>query len=378
MKFISVSVLCSLFAVACVAAPPVQETALSSDQTAQDVDALVQTQSEKKLETFTEADPAYRKAVSRNAEKEEQQVLELTKLPNEKSAADQADSDAAKAVQANYVEAMQDAAERQKVFDDTPERFQLTGTFAQGGLVFGQTEPGAKVRLNGDDVMVGADGKFVFGFGRDSDLSALLTVTLPDGMVERHTIEIEDRDFPVQRIDGLDQSKVSGFTEAQLAKIAADSAKKKAARQKTQSRADWAGGFDWPAAGPISGVFGSQRILNGEPKRPHSGVDVAAPAGSPVRAPAAGIVTLAEPDMYFEGGLVLLDHGHWLESAFLHMSRIDVEPGQHIEKGDIIGAVGATGRATGPHLHWSMKWAGRLVDPQLTVGDMPAAKESTD
>ncbi|MBL4620368.1 MAG: M23 family metallopeptidase, partial [Marinicaulis sp.] len=180
-----------------------------------------------------------------------------------------------------------------------------------------------------------------------------------------------------QRIDGLDQSKVSGFTEIQLVKIAKDSKKKKAARLDTQSLADWAGGFDWPVTGRISGVFGSQRILNGEPKRPHSGVDVAAVTGTPVRAPASGIVTLAEGDMYFEGGLVLLDHGHWLESAFLHMSRIDVVPGQRIEKGDIIGAVGATGRVTGPHLHWSMKWAGMLVDPQLTVVPMSQVQENS-
>ncbi len=277
---------------------------------------------------------------------------------------------------ANYAEAMRDVAERQKVFDDTPTRFSMTGNFSQGGLVFGETEPGATVKLNGEDVMVGDDGRFVFGFGRDSAPSALIVVTLADGVVERHAIEIEDREFPVQRIDGLDQSKVSGFTQEQLAKIAKDSKKKKAARANTQSLADWVGGFDWPVTGRISGVFGSQRILNGEPKRPHSGVDVAAMTGTLVRAPASGIVTLAEGDMYFEGGLVLLDHGHWLESAFLHMSRIDVVPGQRIEKGDIIGAVGATGRVTGPHLHWSMKWAGMLVDPQLTVIPMPQAQES--
>jgi murein DD-endopeptidase MepM/ murein hydrolase activator NlpD len=105
--------------------------------------------------------------------------------------------------------------------------------------------------------------------------------------------------------------------------------------------------------------------------RPHSGLDIAAPTGTPIRAPAAGVVRLAEHDMYFEGGLVLLDHGHWLESAFLHLSRIDVAAGQRVEKGDIIGAVGATGRATGPHLHWSLKWTSRLVDPQLVLGEMP-------
>ncbi|WP_375203457.1 M23 family metallopeptidase [Hyphococcus sp.] len=278
---------------------------------------------------------------------------------------------------ANFAEAMNDVAERQKVFAGEPEHFSLEGSFAQGGILFGQTEIGASVKLDGEDVMVDDDGRFLIGFGRDSALTSLVVVTLPDGTVERRSVEIEDRDFPVQRIDGLDQSKVSGFTEEQLAKIAADSALKKAARTDTQRLADWSLGFDWPVTGRISGVFGSQRILNGEPKRPHSGLDIAAPTGTPIRAPAPGIVRLAEDDMYFEGGLVLLDHGHWLESAFLHMSRIDVEPGQRVEKGDIIGAVGATGRVTGPHLHWSMKWAGRLVDPQLTLDPMTPVTASS-
>jgi len=282
-------------------------------------------------------------------------------------------SDDAIARREDFKEAMRDVEERQKVFGDSLERVSLEGSFAQGGLLFGETEPGASVRLDGETVMVGEDGRFVIGFGRDSALTSLLMVTLPDGAIERRAIELEDREFPVQRIDGLDQSKVSGFTPAQLEKIAADREKKNAARETSQSAADWAGGFDWPVTGRISGVFGSQRILNGEPKRPHSGLDVAAPTGTPVRAPASGIVTLAETDMYFEGGLILLDHGHWLESAFLHLSRLDVEPGTRVERGDIIGAVGSTGRSTGPHLHWSLKWRGRLVDPRLTLGDMPTA-----
>lgn len=278
---------------------------------------------------------------------------------------------------ADFAEAMQQVSARQMVFEGSPERFSLGGAFVQGGLVFGKTEPGTKIRLDGDTVMVDEEGNFVFGFGRDSALSALIVATYPDGAVERQAIEIEDRDFPVQRIDGLDQSKVSGFTEEQLAKIAADSALKKAARQKTESNALWEVGFDWPVRGRISGVFGSQRILNGEPKRPHSGLDIAANTGVDVVAPASGVVTLAEHDMYFEGGLILLDHGHWLESAFLHLSRIDVEPGQHVEKGDVIGAVGATGRVTGPHLHWSMKWVGRLVDPQLLVKEEETAASTS-
>ncbi len=276
------------------------------------------------------------------------------------------------AVQANFSQAMLKVAERQLVFERSSPAVALSGKMAQGGLVFGETAPGSTVRLDGEDVMIGDDGRFVIGFSRDSAPSALLAVTLPDGAIERIALEIEDREFPVQRIDGLDQSKVSGFTEEQLKKIAVDKEKKNAARAETQQAADWAGGFDWPVTGRISGVFGSQRILNGEPKTPHSGLDIAAPTGTPIKAPAAGIVRLADPDMYFEGGLVLLDHGHWLESAFLHLSRIDVAPGQHVEKGEVIGAVGATGRVTGPHLHWSLKWAGRLVDPQLTLTPLQA------
>lgn len=276
---------------------------------------------------------------------------------------------------ADFAEAMQKVEERQLVFAGSSEHVALDGNFTQGGLVFGQTLPRAKVRLDGEDIMVDEEGRFVVGFERDAALSALIAVTLPDGTIERVSLTIEDRDFPVQRIDGLDQAKVSGFTEEELEKIAADTEKKKAARQTTQAAAGWAGGFDWPAKGPISGVFGAQRILNGEPKTPHSGLDVAAPVGTPVHAPADGIVRLAEPDMYFEGGLILLDHGQWLESAFMHLSRLDAAPGQPVKKGEIIGAVGGTGRATGPHLHWSVKWMGRLVDPQLLV---PPQGESAD
>jgi murein DD-endopeptidase MepM/ murein hydrolase activator NlpD len=271
------------------------------------------------------------------------------------------------AKKAVYDEAMEKAQARQLVFAPASTRVQMKGRFAQGGLVFGKTEPGAKIRLDGEDVMTGADGRFVIGFGRDAPPSALLAVTLPGGAVEQVALVIEDREFPVQKIDGLDQSKVSGFTEAQLKKIAGDTAKKKAARQETLSEAAWESGFDWPVHGRISGRFGSQRILNGEAGRPHSGMDIAADAGTPVHAPADGVVRLAEKDMYFEGGLVLIDHGYWLETAIMHLSRLDVAPGQRVKKGDVVGAVGATGRATGPHCHWSLKWGSELVDPQLLL-----------
>ncbi|NHK28658.1 M23 family metallopeptidase [Parvularcula flava] len=249
---------------------------------------------------------------------------------------------------------------------------QIVGDLVQGGLGIGQTLPGATVTLDGRDVAVDGEGRFIIGFDRDHPKAAEVVILLPDGSAPiQRVLAIAPRDFPTQSLT-LDQSKVSGFTEAQLEEIRVSTAKKDAARAKPSPRtAYWANGFVWPVTGPISGVFGSQRILNGEPKRPHSGVDVAAPTGSDIVAPADGIVTLAETGMYFEGGLVFIDHGQGLESALMHMSRVDVEAGDEVKKGDVIGAVGATGRATGPHLHWSLKWQDRLVDAQLVVGEMP-------
>jgi murein DD-endopeptidase MepM/ murein hydrolase activator NlpD len=250
--------------------------------------------------------------------------------------------------------------------DEAP-KLDLTGPMTQGGLLFGKTLPGAKLTLDGEPVMVGPDGRFALGFGRDSALSATLKAVYPGGATETLPITIADREFNIDRVDGVDQSKVDGFTPEQLKKIEADTAKKKAARATTTGEALWAEGFAWPATGRVSGVFGSQRIYNGVPKNMHGGLDIAAPTGTAIKSPAAGIVRLAEPDMYFEGGLVLIDHGHWVESAFMHMSRIDVQAGQRVAKGDVLGAVGATGRATGPHLHWGLKWTNRIVDPQLLV-----------
>lgn len=288
------------------------------------------------------------------------------------SAIDDAPADLAR--KASYDAAMADAEARQRIFDDPSMSIAFKGSMVQGGLVFGQTLPGAKATLDGEPVMVSDEGKFALGFGRDHGASALLVVTQADGSIIRRALDIADRDFPVDRVDGLDQSKVSGFTKEQLARIDIDKQKKSAARRTTDAAPLWSAGFSWPVTGRISGVFGAQRILNGEAKTPHSGVDVAAPAGAPVRAPAPGVVRLADSDMYFEGGLIFIDHGQWLESAFLHLSRIDVKPGDKVEAGQIIGAVGATGRATGPHMHWSLKWTGTLVDPQLVAGDMPPHK----
>ncbi len=248
----------------------------------------------------------------------------------------------------------------------------LAGDMAQGGLVIGQTRPGSIVKLDDIRVDVDDEGRFIFGFGRDHPDTAVLNITYGDGTIlPPKVLKIASREFKEQRIDNLPSNKVDEFTPEELKKITEGTAKKNAARANMQQKADWVSGFDWPVTGTITGLFGSRRILNGVPRRPHSGVDVGAVEGTDVRAPADGVITLADPDMYFEGGLVFIDHGQGLESALMHMSRLDVVAGQRVTRGDIIGAVGATGRATGPHMHWSLKWKSRLLDAQLVAPEMP-------
>lgn len=248
------------------------------------------------------------------------------------------------------------------------ERVTLEGNFAQGGLVFGEVlEKGTRIRLDSKNVPVDSEGNFLFGFGRDHGDSALLTIEYPDGTADTRALSIAEREFKEERINNLPSSQVNEFTQEQLSKIRKSTGKKKAARENYIDEAIWTSGFIWPTHGRISGKFGSQRILNGVPKRPHSGMDIANSVGTPVRAPASGTITLADRDMYFEGQLVFINHGQGLESALMHLSRIDVVAGQPVEKGDIIGAIGATGRATGPHLHWSLKWGTTLVDPQYLL-----------
>lgn len=136
------------------------------------------------------------------------------------------------------------------------------------------------------------------------------------------------------------------------------------ARQHRDNRSYYTQGFTWPAKGRISGVYGSQRVLNGEPRRPHFGLDIAAPTGTEVHAPADGLITMTHPDMYYSGGTIILDHGQGLSSTFLHLSKVLVEAGEFVKQGDLIGLIGATGRASGPHLDWRMNWLDRRVDPQ--------------
>jgi len=188
----------------------------------------------------------------------------------------------------------------------------------------------------------------------------------PDGKEETWTLTIRAREYDIQRIEGLPQKMVTPPAET-LARIRAESAKVRAARDIDSAETHFSVPFIWPAKGRISGVYGSQRILNGEPRQPHFGVDVAAPTGTPVHAPAAGEIRLAELDLYYSGGTIILDHGHGLSSSFLHMSRVDVVVGQQVAQGEVIGAIGATGRVTGAHLDWRMNWFEQRLDPALLV-----------
>ena len=248
---------------------------------------------------------------------------------------------------------------------------QLDGPRVQGGLVRGRVAPGSTVEFEGERVRVSRDGWFLIGFGRDAPPKAVLSVVSPDGRRQRYGLAVKPREYRIQRIDGLPPGKVTPRSKEDLARIRREVAMVKRARLTDDARTDFLGGFRWPTEGPISGVYGSQRILNGEPRQPHYGVDIAVPTGTKALAPAAGVVTLAHPDMFFSGGTLIVDHGHGLSSAFLHLSRILVKKGQRVAQGQPIAEVGATGRVTGPHLDWRINLFGRRIDPELLVGPMP-------
>ena len=248
----------------------------------------------------------------------------------------------------------------------------LQGELEQGGLIWGTVAPGSRVTLDGETLDVLADGTTFAGFGRDAATTAVLVVAGERPCEE--TLAVTSRDYKIQRIEGVPQQTVTPSPE-HLERIALEQAKVGAAKLKRRSRPDLLqdalDGFVWPAVGPISGVYGSQRYYNGEPRRPHYGVDVAVPEGTAVYAPAAGVITLAEPDLFFSGGTIILDHGFGLSSSFLHLSAVSVEVGQEVQTGDAIGEVGATGRATGAHLDWRMNWRNQRIDPQLLAPPMP-------
>lgn len=253
----------------------------------------------------------------------------------------------------------------------TGPALELKGEWRQGNLILGRTDPGAAVSFNGRAVRVSPEGLFVIGLDRDEPPQAVVQVALPGGATKRE-FSVAPRSYDIQRIDGLPPAQVTP-PPAALKRIEKDLRQVREARARDTARTDFARGFIWPTLGRLSGFYGSQRILNGQPKQPHFGVDVAVPVGTPVRAPAGGVVTLAAPDMYYTGGTLMIDHGHGLSSAFLHLHKLLVKVGQEVKQGDLIAEVGATGRATGPHLDWRVSWFDSRVDPQPLAGPMPDA-----
>jgi murein DD-endopeptidase MepM/ murein hydrolase activator NlpD len=251
-------------------------------------------------------------------------------------------------------------------------RISLTGAHKQGGLVLGKCEPGATVTLDGKPIRVSADGGFGFGFPYNQKTASSLIARFADGSEEKRAITPQRRDYEIQRLTGLPEAQVSPPPDI-LERIQRESSRFREARARDTDASWFAEGFDWPAMGIISSLYGSQRILNGEPRAPHLAVDIAAPTGTPIHAPADGIVSLID-DQYLNGLFTILDHGHGVSTNYVHQSKQLVRLGDRVTRGQIIGEIGQTGRATGPNLHWGMTWFQIGLDPSLSTRTPKPAK----
>jgi murein DD-endopeptidase MepM/ murein hydrolase activator NlpD len=255
---------------------------------------------------------------------------------------------------------------------DTPPQLNWQGSWQPGGLLVADLPVGYQLHWQGTPLAVDSQQRLLFGLPRDAtDTVTFTLVRSADGREWPLRHPLTPRSYPVQRVDGVPQQTVTPPPE-QLRRIRREAALVAAARSASLTEPLYASGFRAPAQGPITGVYGSQRIYNGTPGRPHYGVDYAAPEGTAVVAPAAGVVVLAEPDLFYSGGTVIVDHGYGLNSSFLHMSALAVAVGDRLEAGAAIGEVGASGRATGPHLDWRMNWGAVRIDPQLVLQALPA------
>jgi murein DD-endopeptidase MepM/ murein hydrolase activator NlpD len=250
---------------------------------------------------------------------------------------------------------------------------QLTGEIKQGGLIVGKTSPTNKVYFNDRLLKVSNAGDFVFGFGRDDVESHILKVVEPNGETEQRTLTPTKREYKIQRVNGI-AKKIMDPDPKAVARAKEDSKQVKAARKTDSELVEFAGGFIPPIKGVVTGVYGSQRVYNGVPKTPHFGLDYAGKKGDPVKAPATGVVVLNVPDMFYSGGTMIIDHGHGINSTFLHLSDSYVKVGEKVEQGQVVAAVGSTGRSTGPHLDWRVNWFDMRLDPALALKVKPITK----
>ena len=242
----------------------------------------------------------------------------------------------------------------------------LSGEFSQGGLIVGWATPGASITLDGNRISQARSGEFLLGFARRADRMSQLNVIFADGSTAQRKLTIKQRKYDIQRIDGLPKRKVTPSAE-DLARIKNERTLIDRARKTKVAEPLFAAGFGRPVNGRISGVYGSQRILNGQKRRPHYGQDIAAAQGTKIKAASAGVVIFAHPGMFFNGKTVIINHGLGLLSTYIHMNTVEVKVGEHVAKGQTIGEVGQTGRATGPHLHWGLTLNKTPLDPALII-----------
>jgi murein DD-endopeptidase MepM/ murein hydrolase activator NlpD len=244
-------------------------------------------------------------------------------------------------------------------------RLVIKSAMEQGSLALGYAERGATADVDGQKVRLSPAGIFAFGFSYDQTKPSVVAVTWSDGTLETQSYMPTPRQYEIQRVNGLPQNTVTPPPEV-LARIKQEAEAIYLARQRDTAGEDFLSGFDWPAPGIESGVFGSQRIDNGVPMTPHFGVDMAAATGTPIHAPAAGTVSLCA-DHYLNGGFTLIDHGQGVSTSYLHQSKRLVKQGAVVKRGQLIGRIGQTGRATGPHLHWAMNWFEVKLDPSRST-----------
>ena len=244
-------------------------------------------------------------------------------------------------------------------------RIDLEGYFIQGGYVKGKMSSKIKIKFENRDVYLGKKNNFILGFGRDYSEVANLKFNIDNKWINK-TLKIKKNKYKIQKIDGLPKKFVSPPKEIYERIIREN---KLIAKVRTlNSKIDFTfQDFLLPANGIITGVFGSQRILNGKPRRPHYGIDIAAKKGSKVISPTDAIVRLSEKDLYFTGGTIMLDHGHGITSVYSHLSKVLVKKNDKIQKGDVIGLIGSTGRSTGPHLDWRINWFDQRLDPMMFI-----------
>ncbi|NVD44514.1 M23 family metallopeptidase [Qipengyuania atrilutea] len=251
-----------------------------------------------------------------------------------------------------------------------PSTFVYDGKLTQGGWIRGQVPAGTvSARLGEQELILDESGRFFAAFDRDAGPTTALVARRADGRELRSPLTVSPREWDIERVNIA--RRTGGASEAFMRIRRPELARIVAARAEETGASGWSQDFIWPATGRISGRFGSQRIYRGEPGSYHSGIDIAPGAGVPFVSPADGVVVLAADDEFsLEGKLIIVDHGQGLNSAFLHASRIVVEEGQRVKQGQLLGNIGSSGRATGPHLHWSLKWRDARLDPLLFTGPM--------